>query len=310
MKPPFFTTLRQTGTLGLARTASAVITIFIRMLFKHLKHVPESAVVVVNKSKMLLFPKRGGIHLELFLHGKREPMCTRYLVKSNILKKGDVALDVGANIGYYVLIESKLIGEKGRVYAVEPVLGNFRLLVKNVKLNSLTNVSTYQLAFGDYDGKNEIYISEHSNLCRMKTYSAKDIVGTQEVQMETIDTFLQDKEIPKLIRMDVKGYEYEIIKGMTQTLKKDVILLVELHPEYLCEKINELFEILDRNCFRVRFAVFEDKVEENPILQSLINEERGYKLPISLSNVPIKELQRIIANNPEYAFNVFFEKRI
>jgi FkbM family methyltransferase len=309
MKPPFSTTLKQAGTVGLPRTIFAVIVLSIRILSQHLRHMPEYAIVEVNKSKMILFPpKKGGIQLDLFLHKKREPICSQYLAKNNLIKDGDIVLDVGANIGYYVLIESKLVGDQGRVYAIEPVLGNFSLLAKTIQLNCITNVSAYQLAFGDQNGKGEIYVSKQSNLCRMKKYTAKDIVDTQEVHVETVDAFLRGKKVPKLIRMDVEGYEYEIIKGMTETLKQDVMLVVELHPRYLSKRMYDLFEIMDQNHYRVRFAVFEDKVEENVIMRSLVNKARGYKLPICISHASIAELRHITAKNPEYAFNVFFEK--
>ncbi len=73
--------------------------------------VPESGVVEVNKSRMLVHPKNGAIHRELFLYKKREPICTDFLMRHVVLKEGDVVLDIGANIGYYVLVESQLIGE-------------------------------------------------------------------------------------------------------------------------------------------------------------------------------------------------------
>ena len=63
---------------------------------------------------MLVLPKMGGIHEELFLHKKREPICTDYVMKSVLLSEGDIVLDIGANIGYYVLVESQRVGNKGK----------------------------------------------------------------------------------------------------------------------------------------------------------------------------------------------------
>ena len=94
---------------------------------------------------MLLFPKNGAIQLDLFLHKKREFICTDYLIGDGIIKEEDVVLDIGANIGYYALIESQLVGLNGKVYAVEPVQGNFELLKKNVHLNNLENVAYFSI---------------------------------------------------------------------------------------------------------------------------------------------------------------------
>ncbi len=88
-------------------------------------------------------------HRLLFLYKKREPICTDFSNQSAFLKEGDVVLDIGANIGYYVLLEYQLIGKSGRIYAIEPVYNNFELLQKNLRLNNLKNVSAFQFAFGE-----------------------------------------------------------------------------------------------------------------------------------------------------------------
>ena len=80
----------------------------------------NGAIVEVNNSKMLVYPKKGAIHRELFLHRKREVMCTDHLIGGGVLKEGDVVLDIGANIGYYVLIESQLVGAKEKSMQSNP----------------------------------------------------------------------------------------------------------------------------------------------------------------------------------------------
>jgi FkbM family methyltransferase len=204
MLVPFRRTLSQAGEQGFVKTFSVLIAVMLTGLSKHLRYVPEAAIVEINKSKMLLYPRKGAIHFELFTHRKREPICTQYLPSSGILKKGDVALDAGANIGYYALVESQLVGNHGKVYAVEPVLENFDLLKTNVKLNRLGNIGSFRYAFGEEVTKSKIYVSACVNLCAMNKDSVGGkIVGEEEVSVETVDHFLIDKESPKLIRMDV-----------------------------------------------------------------------------------------------------------
>src|SRR5208283_4730282 len=100
------------------------------------------------------------------------------------------------------------------VYAVEPVEGNIELLKKNVRLNNLKNVDIFQRAFGECNEESKIYVSNFSNLCSMnKNSTVGKIIGTQSVSKETVDTFLKNKSSPSLIRMDVEGYEYEILSG-------------------------------------------------------------------------------------------------
>ena len=232
MKLPFYKTIKQAKTKGFVKTVFMLLALSLskRSILPYLKHIPESAIVEVNKSKMLLFPRKGGInciHFDLFLYKKREPNCTDYLMHSNVLKDGDIVLDIGANIGYYVLIESQLVGKSGKVYAVEPVRSNFELLERNVQLNNLKNVSTFQFAFSDEDAKSgTMYVSDKNNLCTMNRNAAISgkigkIVSEEEVPVATVDTFFKDKTPPNFIRMDVEGSEYEIIKGMAKTLNRE-----------------------------------------------------------------------------------------
>jgi len=315
MPIPFYRTIRQAKEKGFVSTASMLLVLSLRGIFEHLKYIPENTITEVNNAKMFLLPRKGGIYRDLFSYKKREPICTNYLMHSGVLKEGDVVLDVGANIGYYVLVEAQLVGKSGKVYAVEPVRSNFDLLERNVQLNNFKNVSAFQFAFGEKDAKSgEIYVSDKSNLCAMNRNAVGGkIVSAQEVCVETVDTFFKDKAPPNLIRMDVEGYEYQIIKGMAKTLKGDLKILAELHPlrRYIDpEKMDEMFDILEQNNFRVRFVVFEDKVVENRIVRFLLK-KAGNKLPIVASNISMQELKKLIEVNRGLASpNVVFEKHI
>ena len=301
---------------GFEKTASIMTAVTLKSvlrLFTRLRYLPKNgAIVEVNKSKMLVFPKNGGIHRDLFLYKKREIIATDYLIRDGGIKEGDVVLDIGANIGYYALLESQLVGAKGKVYAVEPVQGNLELLKKNVRLNNLKTVETFQLALGECDEESEIYVSNFCNLCSMDKESVGGkIIGIQPVSKVTSDTFLKDKPTPSLIRMDVEGYEYEIFKGMSQTLRGDTRILVELHSSnYLSsEKLNGIFQILIQNNFRVRFAIFEGKVRENRIVNCLWKKGGASINNFVVTNVSLQELQNVMKEHPKLSPNVLFEKQ-
>jgi hypothetical protein len=173
-------------------------------------------------------------------------------------------------------------------------------------------VSTYQLAFGDRNEHAEIFVSNKSNLCAIsKEAVGGEVLCVQGVQMMTVDQFLVGKKPPSLVRMDVEGFEYEIIKGMKQTLKGKTSILLELHaqPAYLKpEKLEELLQILEDNQYRVKFIVYEHKVRENPITRTLLR-HAGDQLPIVGENMSIKQLRKFI---PTYRYltapNILFEK--
>lgn len=312
MRLPFYRTIKENKNSGLNKLAAKLLALTVREAIKRLTYKPEAMVTKINKSKMLLFPKTGDINTDLYYYRKREPICTEFLISSGVIKKRDTVLDIGANIGYYALIEAQLVGTGGTVYAIEPVAGNYRMLKNNVRLNGLANVSTYQLAFGDRNEHAEIFVSNKSNLCAMnKDAVGGEVLGVQDVQMMTVDQFLVGKKPPSLVRMDVEGFEYEIIKGMEQTLKGKPNILLELHaqPSYLePEKLDELLQILEDCQYRVKFVVYEHKVRENPITRTLLR-HAGDKLPIVGENMSIKQLRQFI---PTYRYltapNILFEK--
>jgi len=317
---PFQRTIKMARKRGFEKTVSILIAVLLNSLLLRLQrmYLPKNgAIVEVNNSKMLVFPQKGAIHRDLFLYKKREVVCTDFLIGGGVIKEGDVVLDIGANIGYYVLIESQLVGSKGKVYAVEPVLENFELLKKNVRLNNLQNVDAFQLSFGECNEESKIYVSNFSNLSSMdKNTVGGKIIGIQSVSKKTVDTFLKNKPSPRLIRMDVEGYEYEILGGMPQTLKGDLRILVELHPNLLSdEKMDEIFQILRQNGFWVRFAIFEPKVDQSQIVSKIVNsllQKSGVDAPspaFVLKNVSLQRLQRVMKDYPRIAPNVMFEKQ-
>jgi FkbM family methyltransferase len=231
----------------------------------------------INGFKMSLDLREKGIHEELFFSGKRELLLTNTMLNSNLIKKGDVILEIGANIGYYALIESKLVGESGKVYAVEPVSDNLRNLRKNVGLNRCKNIEFFHLAMGDFNGTSTIYVSDRPNWSSMlKGKTPGKIISTETVPISTVDEFLRDKATPNLIRMDVEGYEYNIIRGMKETLKKDVKVLIEFHEFNLTkEQIEEFFETFRQHGYGIYFSIIDINEKPSKIRMYLIDKFKG-----------------------------------
>ena len=230
----------------------------------------KTVIKEVNGLKMLLNLRDRGVSRDLFMYGKRELIPTNYLLNGHILKEGDVVLDIGANIGYYVLIESKLVGEQGKVYAIEPVSSNLAQLQQNLKLNNCKNVEVFKLAVGDKNGKAKIYIPEKRNLSTLdKNALEGNLKSVEEIEVITVDSFLDKKPKPNFIRMDVEGYEFYIIKGMNKTLKLNIKLFIEIHPHKMTEEqLCEMLEILEKNGFYVELATWGFKVNENKLIRT------------------------------------------
>lgn len=178
--------------------------------------------------KMILNANDTGISQELMRIGSHEPLSTKILMK-NLHEEMNV-VDIGANLGYFALQEAEVIGPKGLVYAIEPIPQNYLLLKKNIALNGFRNVRVFNLAIGNADGCLDLFLSPASNWAS----AFKTSLNTNQklsVPSERLDTFLEGRGRVDLIRMDVEGYETNIIDGMEKTLKqKHLMLFIEVHP--------------------------------------------------------------------------------
>lgn len=192
--------------------------------------------------RMLLDPAQQGLDRDLLLNGIREPVATGHLMR--LLENDDVFLDIGANIGYYTLMASRL---SRKVYAVEPHPENFRRLKENLGLNGSTNVETFNLAFGSSETPLHLRCSGRSNWHSCQGALAGD-KNTIEVPGQQVDTFLTNREQPTFLKMDVEGYELEVLRGAVNTMRKVRGVFLEIHGDILnhCE-IRETLDILGDN---------------------------------------------------------------
>ena len=89
--------------------------------------------------------------MRLSTRGYYEPFITAFV--KDMIKEGDIVIDIGAHIGYYTLLFSKLVGKTGKVFAFEAHPDNFTLLKQNVETNGYTNVVVENKAVSNYNGK-------------------------------------------------------------------------------------------------------------------------------------------------------------
>lgn len=212
-----------------------------------------------------------GISRELIVNGTREEQL-RYILNEEI-KSGMTILDIGGNIGYYPVMEAKLVGDSGRIYTVEPAHDNYKQLLKNIRLNDLIEtILPYNIGISNRRGKERFYLSTHSNLHTfikkgyLDNYVTKGISDdTIEIEVTDLSSFLMDIEPIDLIRMDIEGYEVEVISGLEGAIKNGVFygkIIFECHfPKYdddnhsMREQLSMLFE----NNYRVKTMTSNDE---------------------------------------------------
>jgi FkbM family methyltransferase len=249
---------------GLILLAFMSIIVFSHAFFNKLRYTllkfsqgkkgREIIVEINNRYKMYLNFEDKGICFELMMNKTREVFSTAYIQK--IITEDMTIIDIGANIGYYALLESQL-ASRGHVFAIEPVLGNYNTLIKNITLNNCHNISTYNFAIGNSNGYSEMYIYDKSNWSSFTKIPGGNIIATTQVPVFTLDTFIESHltQNPHFIRMDVEGFEYEIMMGMQKTLQMaaPLILMIEMHPHLMsAEKMTAIIHLLKENGFTVK----------------------------------------------------------
>ncbi|HJT23890.1 MAG TPA: FkbM family methyltransferase, partial [bacterium] len=192
-------------------------------LFKLFK--PKS--VMVQGHRMWLDDKDT---LELAVHEVYEPVETGLLKEH--LKPGQVFVDIGANIGYYTLLATRIVGPKGKVYAFEPDPTNFTLLQKNISTNGYTNVVAVNKALSNKAGTAKLYINP-SNRGDHRIYDSHDGRPSVEIAMTTVDEYFKklDKKV-HFIKMDIQGAEAAALAGMKGLIRKNkgLKLVTEFSP--------------------------------------------------------------------------------
>ena len=174
----------------------------------------------------------------LFLTGTYEP--NELIWMSDELTKGMTVIDVGANMGLYSMIASKLVGGSGQVIALEPSAREFQRLAFHVTLNDLMNVSCIQVAASDSSGDTRLRVAGEWNAGHNtlgKFFDPAVVTAREEVvRTQTIDALVADQGLERvdLVKIDVEGHELKVLKGAVETFTRfRPRILVEVFEETL-----------------------------------------------------------------------------
>ena len=135
-----------------------------------------------------------GISKTLALYKTREDDMVQVL--KELLRPGMTIIDCGSNIGFYPLLESKILKNKGEVYAIEPDVRNFKILEKNVRLNGGKSIiKTFNIAVSNKTGSQKMFVAEQSNLNKLlssssdnfpKRHNVDEIVDVETITMDDL----------------------------------------------------------------------------------------------------------------------------
>ncbi|MGJ5813090.1 FkbM family methyltransferase [Paludibaculum fermentans] len=130
---------------------------------------------------------------------------------ADMLRPGMKVLDLGANVGFYTLLSSRLVGPAGRVDAFEPLPRNLGLLRRHLRLNGISNVKVWENAAGAVAGSAQFQLGENP----MTGHLGGDEGTAIRVEVVSLDDLSSAGRIPppNLIKCDIEGAEADFLEG-------------------------------------------------------------------------------------------------
>ena len=181
-----------------------------------------------------------------------EPLVTREFL--NVLKEGDVVLDVGAWIGYYVILAAK---KANRVIAIEADDNNCQRIRRNIGLNRFSNVIIVNVAAAEESSSGILLEGPSSSMNKIRQPGPS--TRSKTIKTEPLDDIISKYKITEvnLLIMDIEGYEYFALKGLCSSLQTHIVknIICEIHPtlltQYGCSN-NDVLNLLSKCGYSVR----------------------------------------------------------
>ena len=178
-------------------------------------------------------------------------------------RRADVCIDVGAHVGYFTCIACHA---GTPTLAIEPCRDNLAVLKRNIALNEFANVEVWPVALGAKPGLAPIY--GYSNIASL--FSTWNVaVQTDTVAVSTLDLLLGDRFRGQrlLIKIDVEGFEAEVLAGAGDTLRREpkpvwMLEIFRRHP--MTGAVNEKFAGIFATFWRAGYESVEVKDELRP----------------------------------------------
>lgn len=220
------------------------------------------------------------------------------------LRQGDVFVDVGANIGLFSLIASRIVGEKGKVYAFEPARTTFRRLNENLELNNISNTKAIRRALSDKKGKQTLRVS-------LDGYDAWNSFGAslpgthavgETVDLVTLDQFCDEHDLVdrlNMVKIDVEGWEKYVLQGAEKILASEraPLLMVEFAKDCV-RKAGTSCQELYEQIASFGYTLYQYDAESNQLTKEKPGREYEYINLICLKSEQAKQrLAKIVCDS-------------
>jgi len=263
----------------------------IKKILKNVEKSIKTEFSIIQGSKMYLDP---GDSLDLSINGVYGELDTK-IIRDNI-KEGHIVIDVGANIGYYTLIFAQLAGTTGKVFAFEPEPKNFELLQKNVKVNDYSNTINQNYAVSDSNGNVSLFLAKNGIVGhRISNFDINsNSILVKKIPLDDYFTKLNLLDKINFVKIDVEGFEFGVLKGMTKIIEKskNLKIFLEFNRTGIEEAGFDPKEILDflyKNNFKIYFLNYKEnsinEADKNQLLTSKDNLNENINLLCSKQDI-------------------------
>lgn len=248
--------------------------------------------------KMYLNLNDKGISKTLILFGERE--LDHKIILEKVLKQNMKILDIGSNIGYYILIQRSLVGPNAKIIAIEPIPENINFLKKNLNLNNDRNTKVIRGAVSNKNNFEYIYVSNHFNLGTFHPVGSSKKFLNKKLKVKTfsLTNLCLKYGFPNLIRMDVEGHEVKIFEDLFFHKNKFKLFPMICFETHLTKynKDNSMDSILKKLFkigYYVKFAsssskrgtqILEEYLNYYPISKIIRTDEEERKIYKNLNN--------------------------
>ena len=174
------------------------------------------------------------------------------------LREGDIFLDIGAHIGFYSLIASRIVGEKGAVLAVEADPYNFRKLTLHLKLNHIQHVIVVNEGVSDKKEVLRLGLNVTGNRAGNSFLSMNE--DHVEVPCSPLSALLMKHGINRVqgAKFDIEGFEFRVLHQFFTDVKDSLrpdFVIVEQHSEFVERAGGSVIELLGREGYRMEQAL-------------------------------------------------------
>ena len=179
------------------------------------------------------------------------------------IKEKDIVIDIGAHIGYFSIYSSQK-AKNGKIFAFEPYNKSFEMLIKNLKINQINNVTTKNLGVTKKSGMDSLYLKKNSAIGN-SIYKNSESDSKIDIKTISLQDIIKNNDIQKIdfLKLDCEGAEYDILLNLDyQTLQKIDKIVSEMHPNIENFKIDDVKEFLALNGFDVKIIYPLNSVSE------------------------------------------------